>query len=158
MASEGTQQKAGEMVQLVVFRVGDEEYGADIQYVTSVIDLHQHRITPVPRLPNYIVGVINLRGRVIPVIDLRQRLGLPKMEATKQSRIAVAEMDGGTVGMIVDSVSTTMRVGPADIEPPSPVVVSVEHDFVAGVARQQDRLVVMLDMERVLAREDRKVV
>lgn len=144
------------IMQLVVFKLGNEYYGADISMVREVGPLQ--RVTRVPRTPDYMEGVTNLRGRVIPVIDLRRRLGLPVSAATKATRIAVAELEGGQVGMIVDSVLEVLRVPMASIEAPSPIMSKVETEYLLGVAKADGRLVVLLDLERVLQREERKVV
>ncbi|MCG0238029.1 MAG: chemotaxis protein CheW [Firmicutes bacterium] len=147
---------AQEEVQLVVFQLGDELYGAEIQAVREVVRAQEYRITPVPRTPAYLLGVTNLRGRVIPVIDLRRRLGQPPAPLTGASRIAVLEGELGTVGMVVDGVSEVVRVPVGSIEPPSPVMVRRDGDFVRGVARMGERLIILLDLGAVLAREDRK--
>ncbi len=144
-----------EVIQLVVFQMGDELYGAQIGVVREVVPAAEYRITWVPRTPRYLKGVTNLRGKVIPVMDLRNRLGLPEAKLTKASRIAVVEGELGTVGMIVDGVSEVLRVPLAAIEPPSPVIANIDSDFIGGVAKVEDRLVVLLDLERVLGREDR---
>ena len=144
------------VTQLVVFKLGHELYGADIAAVREVGPLQ--RVTRVPRTPSYVEGVTNLRGRVIPVIDLRRRLGLPAATATKASRIAVAELEGGQVGMIVDSVQEVLRVPASSIEPPSAMMSKVEAEYMQGIAKVDGKLIVILDLTRVLEREERKVV
>lgn len=146
---------SAEVVQLVVFQLGKELYGAEIDAVREVVPAAEYRVTRVPRTPRYLVGVTNLRGKVIPVIDLRRRLGLPDVAVNKLSRIAVVEGDLGTVGMTVDGVSEVLRVPARAIEPPSPVIANIDSDFIRGVAKQGDRLVVLLDLGAVLQREDR---
>jgi len=144
------------VTQVVVFQLGKELYGADISAVLEVSPLL--RVTKVPRTPTYIDGVTNLRGRVIPVVDLRKRLGLPVTPATKATRIAVAEIDGGMVGMIVDAVVEVLRVPASAVEPPSAMFSKVDTEHVQGVAKVDDRLIILLDLARILMREDRKVV
>lgn len=143
------------VLQVVVFELGDELYGADIAVVREVGPLQ--RVTRVPRTPRYIEGVTNLRGRVIPVIDLRRRLGLPVTPHTKQTRIAVAELDGGQVGMIVDSVQEVLRIPSGAVEPPTGLVSKLDAESITGVAKVGDRLIVLLDLAHVLQRDDRKV-
>lgn len=150
------QEQREAITQLVVFQLGHELYGADISVVREVGPLQ--RVTRVPRTPRYIEGVTNLRGRVIPVIDLRRRLGLPVTAATKKTRIAVAELEGGQVGMIVDAVLEVLRVPASSIEPPSPMMSKVEAEYVLGVAKVDGRLIILLDLARILQREERKVV
>ncbi|HEY3368523.1 MAG TPA: chemotaxis protein CheW [Symbiobacteriaceae bacterium] len=155
MAGEQQEQRDA-ITQVVVFQLGSELYGADISMVPSVTPLQ--RVTRVPRTPRYIEGVTNLRGRVIPVVDLRRRLNLPVTPPTKATRIAVAELDGGQVGMIVDSVQEVLRIPSTSIEAPSPMLSKVEHEYVQGVAKVDGKLIILLDLARVLAREERKVV
>lgn len=150
------QEQRETITQLVVFQLGQELYGADISVVREVSPLQ--RVTRVPRTPKYIEGVTNLRGRVIPVVDLRRRLGLPVSAATKSTRIAVAELEGGQVGMIVDAVLEVLRVPASRIEPPSQLLSKVDAEYVQGVAKMDGRLIILLDLARVLQREERKVV
>lgn len=142
--------------QLVVFQLGAEFYGVDIARVHEIIRLQS--ITRVPRSPSFVEGVINLRGRVIPVVDLRCRFGLPTTEHTRASRIVVVEIADQVVGVIVDEVSEVLRVSAATIEPPSPVVTGVEADYIHAIAKLSDRLVILLDLDRVLARDERRAL
>lgn len=152
----GEQAERDTISQVVVFQLGKELYGADISVVREVTALQ--RVTRVPRTPAYIEGVTNLRGRVIPVVDLRKRLGLPVSGVTKATRIAVAELEGGQVGMIVDAVLEVLRVTPDCIEPPSPMFSKVDTENVLGVAKIDGRLIILLDLAQILVREERKVV
>lgn len=138
--------------QLVVFELANERYGVNITTVESIIKLQT--ITAVPQAPQFVKGVTNLRGVVLPVIDLRQRFGLPQTESTKDTRIVVVEMDGGTVGMIVDAVAEVLRVPDEAIEPPSPLVVTVDSTFIAGIAKLNEQLVIMLDLDKVLTAQE----
>lgn len=147
---------AGE-IQIVVLQVGHELYGAPIQDVREVVPAESYRITPIPRIPRYIRGVTNLRGRVIPVMDLRMRLGFVSGPITRNTRIAVVETEAsGTVGMIVDGVSEVVRLPVGAIEPPPEDRADGNPVYVQGVARLGDRLVALLDLGRVLTREDRR--
>src|SRR3972149_7918170 len=109
--------------QLVVFDLANEHYGVDIAAVEGIIKMQA--ITAVPRAPAFVEGGTNLRGKVLPVIDLRKRFGLPGGDASKDTRIVVVEMNGATVGIVVDGVSEVLRVGPESIEPPSLIGTSV---------------------------------
>ncbi|MBY6276934.1 chemotaxis protein CheW [Symbiobacterium thermophilum] len=152
MVQEQREQQS--IFQIVVFQMDNEYYGADIAVVREVVPLQ--RVTRVPRTPAYVLGVINLRGRVIPVIDLRRRLRLSTSAATKATRIAIAEVDGDQVGMVVDSVEEVARV-PADaVEPPSSLLSRVDREHVLGVAKVGGRLVTLLDLRQILVREERK--
>lgn len=138
--------------QLVVFDLAGEHYGVDIAAVEGIIKLQA--ITSVPHAPAFVEGVTNLRGKVLPVIDLRKRFGLPQTQPTKDSRIVVVEMNGATVGMVVDGVSEVLRVGAEAIEPPSPIVTTVDSAFIRGIAKVGERLVILLDLGKVLSAEE----
>jgi purine-binding chemotaxis protein CheW len=140
---------------LVVFVLADEHYGVDIAAVESIIKLQP--ITAVPRAPAFVEGVTNLRGQVLPVIDLRQRLGLAASEPSKDSRIVVIEMEGTKVGMVVDAVSEVLSAGVPEeaIEPPSPIVVTIDSSYITGIAKVDERLIILLDLQKVLSPEER---
>jgi len=144
--------------QLVVFDLADEHYGVEIGAVESIIKLQT--ITRVPHAPQFVEGITNLRGTVLPVIDLRKRFGLPIKEATRETRIVVAEMDDTQVGMMVDAVTEVLRVDEEAIEPPSPIVATVDSAFITGIAKLDDgqdgagRLIILLDLAKVLSPEE----
>jgi purine-binding chemotaxis protein CheW len=138
--------------QLVVFDLAGEHYGVDIAAVESIIKIQP--ITVVPRAPQFVEGVTNLRGKVLPVIDLRKRLGLPHEAPARDARIVVVEMGGATVGMVVDGVTEVLRINPESIEPPSPLVTTVDSAFIKGIAKVNDSLVILLDLSKVLSSEE----
>lgn len=138
--------------QLVVFSLLDEDYGIDIYKVQEIIQYRD--ITYVPKAPVFVKGVINLRGRVIPVIDLKERFGLPEKEITSDTRIIVVEISSQTVGLIVDSVTEVLRIPKTDIEPPPPVT-TIEADFIEGVGKLDERLIIILDIDRILTKEEK---
>lgn len=151
---EAQQVKVAEERQLVVFELAGETYGVDIAWVHEIIRMQA--ITKLPRTPHFIEGVINLRGRIIPVIDLRKRFGLPAGEETPNSRIMVVEMAGVTVGMIVDAVSEVLRLPADSIEPPPPMMRGIDVAYLEGVGKWGDRLVIILNLDRVLFREEQE--
>lgn len=151
---EAQQTKAAEERQLVVFQLAGETYGVDINWVHEIIRMQP--ITKLPRTPHFIEGVINLRGRIIPVIDLRKRFGLPTAEETQNSRIMVVEMAGVTVGMIVDAVSEVLRLPTNSIEPPPPMMHGIDIAYLQGVGKWEERLVILLDLEKVLNRGEQE--
>jgi purine-binding chemotaxis protein CheW len=146
----------GDERQLVVFQLGAELYGVEISRVHEIIRLQT--VTRVPRAPSFVEGVINLRGKVIPVVDLRRRFGLVSAEHTRASRIVVVEIGDQVVGIVVDGVSEVLRVNGATIEPPSPVVASLDSEYIHGIAKLPERLVILLDLDRVLARDERRAL
>jgi purine-binding chemotaxis protein CheW len=134
--------------QLVVFDLVKEHYGVDIAAVESIIKLQS--ITAVPHTLSFIEGVTNLRGAVLPVIDLRKRFGLPTREGTRDTRIVVIEIGGETVGMVVDAVTEVLRVPEEHIEPPPSLVATADSTFITGIAKVDERLIILLDLGRVL--------
>jgi purine-binding chemotaxis protein CheW len=140
--------------QLVVFDLEGESYGVNIATVQEIIRM-QH-ITRVPRAPEYVKGVTNLRGRVIPVVNLRQRFGLPLVEDSESARIVVVEIGEQTIGMVVDGVSEVLRLMSDSIEPPSPVVTTVASDYLRGIAKLDGRLITLLSLDRLLSHQEFK--
>lgn len=138
--------------QLVVFTLNDESYGVNIEDVNTII--RPPELTFVPHAPAYIKGVINLRGFIVPVISLRVRFGLPDSGTTKATRVVVVEHEGMLIGMEVDAVTETLHLACVNIEPLSPIVLSVDAEYLRGVGKYQDRLLILLDLPRVLRPED----
>ena len=133
--------------QIVVFEVEAERYGVPIGAVQEII--RTPAITLVPRAPVHVAGVINLRGRVIPVIDLRLRFGLPPREAGRDSRVVVLDVDGQTVGAWVDSVSEVRRIAADAIEAPGATLAS-EGAHLRAIAKVDEKLIILLHLDRVL--------
>lgn len=142
--------------QLVAFNLGNEIYGVDIAGVREIIRMQA--VTQVPRAPDFVEGVINLRGKVIPVIDLRKRLGLPLKSLTREARISVVEIDRQHIGLIVDGVSEVLRIPAESVEPPSAVITTVDSDYLRGIAKLNERLIILLDIERVLSRKETRLL
>ncbi len=140
--------------QLVVFELANEFYGIDIAVVESIIKMQA--ITQLPQTPSYIKGVTNLRGTVLPVIDLRIRFGLDTQKDTKQTRVIIVTMGELKVGVMVDGVSEVLRISDETIEPLPPMVNSVNSDFLKGIVRLEDRLIILLEVEKVLNLEEQK--
>jgi purine-binding chemotaxis protein CheW len=141
---------ASDEIQLVCFKVNKEEYAVDIMKVQEIIRLRE--ITSVPHAKNYMQGIINLRGTVVPVVDMRTRFGLGKMQAAESNRIVVVNIDGRVTGLIVDSVSEVLRVSRDLIEKPPTAVSGVEGKFIEGVGKlaQGKRIIVLVRVEALL--------
>ncbi len=154
--SQTQRKQDDELLQLVTFSIGEEEFGVDILKVQEIIRTME--ITKVPRAPEFVEGVINLRGKVIPIIDLRRRFGLTSKEHDKHTRIIVIEINNMIVGFVVDSVSEVLRIPASTVEPPPPVVAGMESDYISGVGKLQDRLLILLDLDRLLSNEDLNVL
>ena len=135
--------------QLVVFDLASESYGVDIGAVREIIRLQE--ITQVPRTPEFVEGVINLRGKVIPVIDLRRRFGLLIGEENKDNRIVVVDIGGQDIGVIVDAVTEVLRISSELVEPPSSVITTSESEYLLGIAKLDGRMIILLDLQEVLS-------
>jgi purine-binding chemotaxis protein CheW len=139
---------------LVIFTLGKELYGVTIHSVESIIKLQA--ITEVPRTASFILGVTNLRGTVVPVLDLRKRFNLASCENTANTRIVIINAEGSKVGIVVDEVTEVLKVSRDAIQPPPPMSTTIESSFINGIARINDRLVILLDLEKVLASSSRQ--
>ena len=135
--------------QLVVFRLGSEKYGIDIERVQGIERMQP--VTVVPRAPHFVEGVINLRGQITPVMNLRTRFGFDKVEATKETRIVVVRMAEQWVGLVVDGVAGVQRLTSDLVEPPSEFVRSAESEYLRGIAKVEDGLLILLDLDKVLS-------
>lgn len=145
-------ERAGEEeIQLVVFQLGNEEYGAAIGQVQEIVTLGE--VTRMPKAPAFVEGVINLRGRVVPVIDIGKRFDLPSKERDKNARIMVVLVEGVAMGMIVDSISEVLRLPKEAIEPP-PIIGDTSAAYIKGVGKVGDRIVTLVDLDKVLATEE----
>ncbi len=149
-----TKKQDDELLQLVTFSIGEEEFGVDILKVQEIIRTME--ITKVPRAQDFVEGVINLRGKVIPIIDLRRRFGLDSKAHDKHTRIIVIEINNMIVGFVVDSVSEVLRIPASTVEPPPPVVAGLESEYISGVGKLHDRLLILLDLDKLLSSDDLK--
>lgn len=152
-AAQGERTAAGNLSQIVSFRLANEEYGVDIMRVQEIILLGQ--ITKMPEVPSYICGLINLRGHVIPIVDLRKRFGLSSHENNEHTRIIVVNVANKTIGMIVDAVDEVLRVNPNQIEPPPSSVAGIDHRYITGLVKLEDKLLILLSVENLLSDEDK---
>jgi purine-binding chemotaxis protein CheW len=142
--------------QLVIFELGSENFGIDIASVEGINKMLE--ITRIPQSPSYMEGITNLRGSVLPVIDLQKRFGLAAQERTNETRIVVASIQGVKVGMIVSAVSEVLTIDDSVIEPPPPMVSNINTEFIIGVAKIEKKLVILLDLGKVLTSDERNQV
>jgi purine-binding chemotaxis protein CheW len=140
--------------QVVGFRVGEETYGVRIGAVREIVRVPE--ITIVPNAPEVIEGVINLRGKIIPVMDLRKRFGTATVQPDKKNRILVVELDGKLLGVIVSSASEVLKIPPSEIEAPGSVFAEGESSYVTGVGKLKGRLIILLDIARLLRQPEFK--
>ena len=138
--------------QLVVFELANEVYGINIGTVRVIIRMQT--VTYVPVSPGFVEGVINLRGRVIPVVDLRKRFGLPVTDATNESRVLVVDISGDDIGVIVDAVTEVQRISEDSIEPTTTLVTTEDSYYIEGIAKVDDQLLILLDLEKALDSTD----
>jgi purine-binding chemotaxis protein CheW len=132
-------------LQLVTFHLGDEEFGIDIQKVQEINRMIE--ITKIPNAPSFVEGVVNLRGKIIPVVSLRSRLGFDQAERGKSTRIMVVEVEGTILSFIVDSVSEVLRIDDAKIEPPPSITGGSDSVYIEGVINLADRILILLDLK-----------
>lgn len=135
-------------IQLVVFRLGREEYGVSILQVQEIKRMMD--ITRVPHSPDFIKGVINLRGSVLPVIDLKKRLDLPPADYTDDTRIIIVKVEELVVGLIVDAVSEVSTIAGENIEPPTSVTTGASAQYIQGVGKQDDKLLILLNLQAIV--------
>ncbi len=140
--------------QVVVFELGSEHFGVNIAVVQSIIKMQA--ITAMPHAPEFVEGVTNLRGKVLPVIDLRKRFGMGQREADKHRRIIVVSVDTTEVGMVVDSVSEVLTLPEQSVEPAPAIATTVNSAFITGIAKLEGQLVILLDLVRVLSTREQK--
>jgi len=141
-------------LQIVGFRIGNETYGVRIGSVREIVRVPE--ITAVPSAPDTIEGVINLRGKIIPVMDLRKRFGLTEITTDKKNRILVVELDNKLLGLIVNSASEVLKIPPSDVEAPGSVFADGESGYVTGVGKLKGRLIILLDISKLLHRPELK--
>jgi purine-binding chemotaxis protein CheW len=146
--------QAEELLQLVSFTIGQEEFGLGIQSIQEINRMVD--ITRVPNSPEFVSGVINLRGKVIPIIDLRKRFGFPPKESDRNTRIIVVELGDMVVGFVVDAVSEVLRIPKNITEPPPPIVAGIGSEYITAVAKLENRLLILLDLERILQDKERQ--
>jgi purine-binding chemotaxis protein CheW len=139
-------------IQVVGFRVGKEHFGVPIELVHEIVRIME--ITAVPDAPDFIEGVINLRGKIIPVIDLRKRFRETTIVAGKKNRILVAEIMGKIVGLVVDAASEVVKIPPSEIEPPPNVFGESELNYVTGVGKIANKLIILVDLGKIMQRGD----
>jgi purine-binding chemotaxis protein CheW len=136
----------------LTFALSNEEYGLEILKVREIIGIME--ITAVPRTPNFVKGVLNLRGKVIPVVDLRLKFGMPEAERTEETCIIVVNVGRMEMGIIVDKVSEVLDIAAKDIEDPPQFGVDVDTQFILGMGKSHERVTILLDISRVLADQD----
>ena len=134
--------------QYLAFHLGDEEYALDIIRISEIIKVRE--FTDIPRAPEFVLGIISLRGVVVPVFDLRRRLDLGTSEMLSTSRIVVCQLDDLTVGLLVDSINQVVNLGDDEVEPPPGVLAGLDREMVSGIGRYQGRMIILLNLHSAL--------
>lgn len=146
---------SNELIQLVSFKLDNEEFGIEVLKVREIIRMIT--ITHMPNTPHYMEGVINLRGKVIPIVSMRKKFNLMESENNSQTRIIVMDVGGELMGFIVDAVSEVIRVSASEIQPPPNVVSGgIDQDCITGVINQADRLLVLLNLEKLFPSDNKQ--
>lgn len=146
-------QAAVPQVQLVTFQVGGEEFGLDVFAVHEI--LRWQAVTPVPRAPAFVEGVLDVRGAVVPVVDLRRRFEVPDVAYTDETRIVLVDFSGERMGLVVDSVTEVLRAPETSVSAPPAYIRGLAAEFMRGIVRHEGRLIILMDLARILTSEER---
>ncbi len=153
-----------QILQLVGFRLGQELFGVDILKVQDINRMME--VTKIPNSPEFVEGVINLRGNILPVLDLRKRFGLEMNDQSKSTRIIVVQVNNQVVGFIVDAVEEVLRIPASTVEPPPPIVAGIDSEFIEGVGRLknsnnsqgEDNLLILLNLDKVFSLDEQNIM
>lgn len=135
-------------LQFVVFRIGKELFGVGIDSIREIVRVPE--VTEVPDAPHFLDGVINLRGKIVPVVDLRKRLGIQHADKTKATRVLITENSGSMVGLLVDAASEVIRIQPDAVEEPPEMISAIGVEYITAVAKLNERLIILLDIKKIL--------
>ncbi len=147
-------EQSGKIIQLVSFKLDKEEFGVDILKVQEINKMIE--ITQMPNSPKFVEGIVNLRGRLIPIVDLRKRLNIEPVEYDNSTRIIIVDVNGIVVGFIVDEVNEVLRINESIMEAPPSMVSNINDEFITSVAKLDNRLLIMLDLEKVLSAQEKE--
>jgi len=138
--------------QVVCFRIGRELFGVSIHIVQEIVRVPE--VTPVPEMPGFVEGVINLRGKIVSIVDLGKRLKIEAAAKTRTNRILVIEVERKVIGLLVDAVTEILRIPPESVEPAPDIVTSVGAEYIVGVGKLPDKLIILLDLKNILKPEE----
>jgi len=155
MAEQKKEKTENELLQLVTFRIGNEEFGFNIFQVKEINKMMD--ITQIPNSIGAVKGVVNLRGSVIPVVSLREKLGFSEVEDTNNTRIIVVDYQSKSIGFVVDEVNEVLRIDSSTIEPAPAMTTNVESAFISGVAKLENRLLILLELDKILVQDEEEL-
>ncbi|WP_432664124.1 chemotaxis protein CheW [Wukongibacter baidiensis] len=139
--------------QYVIFNLGNEQYGVDIMNVKEISEFKES--TKVPSAPYFVDGIINLRGEIIPIVNLKKRFGIENDEIDSDTRIIVINLNGRNVGFVVDEASQVLRINNDDIDPAPEIIAGVDRQYINGVGKVEDKIIILLDLEKILTDEEK---
>jgi purine-binding chemotaxis protein CheW len=145
-----------DMLQLVTFKLAGQKYAVDILKVQEINNMKE--ITTIPNAPSFLEGAINLRGKVIPVLNLRKKFSFEDNPSPDTAKIVIMDVRGVIMGLVVDSVSDVLRIPRDLVEPPPPVSSNISSEFLAGIAKLEEGLVILLNIDKLLGEEEHKAV
>lgn len=145
-------EKTMNSMQIVCFKIGDEEYGIEILKVQEIYKLPQ--ITRLPKAAPHVLGVIDFRGKVMPIIDLKKKFGIEDGDSYDNGRAIVVDIKGKRVGLAIDSVSHVIKVDSGDIEPPPPIVKGISGRYIIGIAKVDNGFIIILDINQIFSSEE----
>jgi purine-binding chemotaxis protein CheW len=148
MANEPLKNDQLKEKQVVVFKLGQEEFGANIETVKEIRKMDDQKITPVPKTKEFVAGIVNLRGKIIPVLDLRVRFGMEKT-TSEDNRIIVIEVQNEVCGVVVDAVNEVLRIPYDNIEPAPEMVAGINKDYLEGIAKVDGRLIININLPKI---------
>ena len=155
-SAQGASKQGGQVSQVVSFRLANEEYGLNIMRVQEIILWGE--ITEIPEVADYIRGLINLRGKVIPIVDLRKRFGLEATPPNEHTRIVVVNASGNTFGVVVDAVNEVLRIEGEQVEPPPTGLLGHQQAYLQGLVKMGEKIMILLDTDKLLADGDEQAI
>ncbi len=136
------------MTEVMGFKLGEEEYAIDIMRIKEITPFFE--LTPIPRAPSYILGILSLRGNIIPVFDVKKKMGLPVTELTGKTRIIVLKNDDEQVGVLVDAITSAAQIPEKSIEPPPPIIKGVEAEYIIGIGQYRGRMMIIMNIDEII--------
>lgn len=139
------------MAEVMGFKLGEEEYAIDIMRIKEITPLLD--LTPIPRAPSYILGILSLRGNILPIFDAKKKMGLPDTVLTEKARIIVLKNEDEQVGLLVDSITSAAQIPEKSIEPPPSIIRGVEAEYVKGIGRYKGRMMIIMNIDEIIRME-----